>query len=220
MARNPFTPEFNALPRQLPLFPLPGVAVMPDTQLPLNVFEARYLHMVFDVLGSHRMIGIIQPLPDSADEDSPQLYRTGTAGRICSFSETKDGRLMLVLTGVCRFRIRQELDLGTDYRVAEVDWSPFSGDYAEDQGRIPDRATLFHSLRDYCAHNDVEIAWKDAEALDDRPLVDLLTVHLPLQVQEKQALIESPTLSDRIALLQGLLEMSNVESGAVPEMRH
>jgi len=225
MTQKPFTPDFADLPDQLPLFPLPGVAVMPDTQLPLNVFEPRYLRMVFDVLGSHRMIGMVQPLP-TADEASPstegrpEIYRTGTAGRISSFSETKDGRLMLILTGVCRFQIRQELDLDKDYRIAEVDWRPFSLDYGGDSGSIPDRVALFRSLRDYCSQNDVEIAWKDAEKLEDRPLIDLLTIHLPLQVQEKQALIESPALSDRIALLQGLLDMSNAESGGAAGFRH
>jgi Lon protease-like protein len=220
MARNPFTPEFADLPSRLPLFPLPGVAVMPDTQLPLNVFEPRYLQMVFDVLGGHRMIGMIQPLPDSETEERPRLYGTGTAGRISSFSETKDGRLMIVLTGVCRFRILREEDSGADYRIAEVDWTQFAGDYHADPGRIADRPGLFRSLRNYCSHNDVEIAWKDAEGLADQALVDLLTVHLPLQVPEKQALIESAALSDRIALLQGLLEMSNAENGRTTELRH
>jgi Lon protease-like protein len=220
MNRHPFTPPFEDLPRQLPLFPLSGVVVMPGTQLPLNVFEPRYLQMVFDVLGSHRMLGMVQPLPRGESDASPELYRTGTAGRISSFSETNDGRLMVILTGICRFRIVGELRSGTDYRVAEVDWSAYATDYSEDHGRIPDRAALFRSLRDYCASNDVEIAWKDAESLDDRPLVDLLTVHLPLQVQEKQALIESPALTDRIALLQGLLEMSNAQGGASAGLRH
>lgn len=220
MARNPFTPIFEDLPPRIPMFPLPGVAVMPNTQLPLNVFEPRYLKMVFDTLGTHRMIGMVQPEPDSAQEEVPRLYRTGTAGRIVSFSETKDGRLMLVLTGVCRFRIRAEIDSDTPYRVAEVDWTPFRGDYGEDEGSIPDRDALFSSLRSYCEQKDVEIAWDEAEQLADQALVDLLTVHLPLQVQEKQALIESVHLAERIELLQGLLDMTNAQAGAAFGVRH
>ena len=213
MTQKPFTPDFADLPDQLPLFPLPGVAVMPDTQLPLNVFEPRYLRMVFDVLGSHRMIGMVQPLPESAEDDPPPLYRTGTAGRITSFSETKDGRLMLVLTGVCRFDIREELSSDRLYRSVVPDWSRFARDYGEDVGGIDDRAGLFHSLRTYCDRESVEIAWKDAESLDDRALIDTLTVHLPLPIPEKQALIESIDLNDRAQLLQGFIDMTLGQDG-------
>ncbi len=220
MKQNSFTPNFDALPRELPIFPLPGVAVMPGTQLPLNVFEPRYLKMVFDTLGGHRMIGMVQPQQGEDDNEPVSVYRTGTAGRISSFSETKDGRLMIVLTGVCRFDIIEEVEKDTAYRNVIVDWSRFHPDYGKDPGQIADRQRLLGALRLYCDQKDVQIAWKEAEELGDKDLVDLLTVHLPLQSQDKQALIESVHLQERIDLLQGLLEITNAQAGLSPDMRH
>jgi Lon protease-like protein len=217
---NPFTPAFSDLPEQLPIFPLPGIAVMPGTQLPLNIFEPRYLRMVFDVLATHRMIGMVQPEPESGDDHTPPVYRTGTAGRITSFSETKDGRLMILLTGICRFQIREELADERPYRSVIADWSRFSSDYEESEESIPDRTALFSALRAYCDKNQVDIAWKQAEELEDQALIDLLMVHLPLGVQEKQALIECIGLNDRTRLLQGLLDMSNAHEGGSTAMRH
>lgn len=217
---NPFTPAFADLPDEIPIFPLPGVAVMPGTQLPLNVFEPRYLRMVFDVLGTHRMIGMVQPQPEAEDSKTPSVYRTGTAGRITSFSETKDGRLMILLTGICRFDIREELADERPYRSVIADWSQFASDYEETEGSIPNRAALFNSLRAYCDKNQVDIAWKEAEELEDQALIDLLTVHLPLDVHEKQALIECIGLDDRIQLLQGLLDMSSAHGSSQPGLRH
>jgi uncharacterized protein len=220
MHRSPFTPSFSDLPEEIPVFPLPGVAVMPGTQLPLNVFEPRYLRMVLDVLGSHRMIGMVQPEAETKDGQAPSLYRTGTAGRITSFSETRDGRLMLVLTGVCRFDIRAELPTTLPYRRVRADWGRFAADYTHSRDAIPDRSALFRSLRTYCDRECVDIAWKEAEALGDQALVDLLTAHLPLAVPDKQALIECIGLDERIHLLQGLLEMSNCQAGAATRIRH
>jgi Lon protease-like protein len=220
MQHNPFTPEFPDLPVEIPIFPLPGTAVMPGTQLPLNVFEPRYLRMVFDALGSHRMIGMVQPEPRTEGEQVPEVYRTGTAGRITSFSETKDGRLMLVLTGICRFDIREEVVTDLPYRRVRVDWSRFATDYDPIPEPIPDRNALFRSLRAYCDLKQVEIAWQEAQDLEDQALIDLLTVHLPLDVPEKQALIECIGLRERTLMLQGLLEMTSAQSSAGPSVHH
>jgi Lon protease-like protein len=220
MKKNPFTPPFEQLPREIPIFPLPGVAVMPGTQLPLNIFEPRYLRMVLDVLGSHRMIGMVQPEPAGQNEAVPEVYRTGTAGRITSFSETRDGRLMLVLTGVCRFDIVRELAGDRPYRSVEADWTRFAGDYGRDNETIPERDALLRTVRSYCDRKSVEIQWQDAESLADGVLVDLLTIHLPLAIPEKQALIECIGLSERTVLLRGLLEMSNAEEQGAPAGRH
>lgn len=217
MRRDSFTTRFSELPTELPLFPLPGVAVMPGTQLPLHIFEPRYLQMVFDVLGSHRMFGMIQPQSNPEDDPTPTLYRTGTAGRITSFSEHRDGRLMIVLTGVCRFDLHQELPHGAPplrpYRRALVDWIRFAADYLVSEDKIFDRDALFRSLRTYCDHQSVELAWQDVESLEDQALINLLTMHLPLAVPEKQALIECVELSERGELLGGLLELSNARAG-------
>jgi Lon protease-like protein len=176
--------------------------------------------MVFDVLGSHRMIGMVQPEPETQNNRVPGIYRTATAGRITSFSETKDGRLMIVLTGICRFDIHREMATDRPYRIARADWSRFSSDYASDDEPIPDRTALIRSLRAYCEREQVEIAWKDAEDLADQALVDLLTVHLPLEVAEKQALIECVGLRERTLLLQGLLDMPQTHTSSAPGLRH
>jgi len=220
MKQSPFTLQFDKLPREIPIFPLSGVAVMPGTQLPLNIFEPRYLQMVFDVLGGHRMIGMVQPTSTDDESGVPEVYRTGTAGRITSFSESKDGRLMILLTGVCRFDITEELSREVPYRNVIADWARFHADYGTDEGHIPDRRYLFTSLRTYCDKQSVEISWKEAEELGDKDLVDLLTVHLPLEIQDKQALIESVHLDERISLLQGLLEMTNALEGDASHIRH
>jgi len=208
------------LPASIPIFPLPGVAVMPGSMLPLNIFEPRYLAMVFDVLGSHRMIGMVQPVPDAEDEPTSEVFGTGSAGRITSFSETRDGRLMLVLTGVCRFDIREELSGPQPYRRVIPDWTRFESDYRSESGVIADRDNLFSALRTYCERASVEIAWKDAEALADQSLIDLLTVHLPLPVEEKQALIESVTLRERADLLQGFIDLTNARDASGRDIRH
>jgi Lon protease-like protein len=220
MQQNPFTPRLADLPAEIPIFPLPGAAVMPGTQLPLNIFEPRYLRMVFDALGSHRMIGMVQPEPRSTGQQVPEVYRTGTGGRITSFSETKDGRLMLVLTGICRFDILEEIATDHPYRSVRVDWSRFASDYDPVPEPIPDRNALFRSLRAYCDRKQVEIAWQEAQDLEDQALVDLLTVHLPLEVPEKQALIECIGLRERTLLLQGLLEMTTAQGGGAPSLHH
>jgi Lon protease-like protein len=218
---NAFTLPFPELPERLPLFPLPGVAVMPGTQVPLNVFEPRYLRLVLDVLGTHRMLGLVQPESRPPRGGEPALYRTGTAGRITSFSEAARGeRLMIVLTGVCRFRILEELLTDAPYRSARVDWGAFADDYAEQAGGIPDREALFRSLRAYCDLKEVQITWEDAQSLEDQALVDLLTVHLPLEVAEKQALIECVGCAERAQLLQGLLDMTLARGGAARGVHH
>jgi Lon protease-like protein len=221
MPSNSFRIAFDALPDELPIFPLAGVAVMPNMQVPLNIFEPRYLDMVFDSLGSHRMIGIIQPEPSSPDTAPPSLFATGTAGRISSFSEARNGRLMIILTGVCRFDIGAELPPSKPYRRVLADWSRFASDYDQPDARIPDREAFFRSLRAYCELGQVEMSWKDAQKFDDPTLIALLMTHLPFDVNEKQALIESIDLGQRIALLQSFLEMSNAHGGGrSANMRH
>ncbi len=220
MKHTLFTPPFDELPREIPIFPLPGVVVMPGTRFPLNIFESRYLQMVFGALGGHRMIGMVQPTSTGNEVGVPEVYRTGTAGRITSFNETKDGRLMIVLTGVCRFDITEELSRNAPYRSVIADWARFHADLGIDEGHIPDRRHLFSSLRTYCDHQSVEISWEEAEELEDKDLVDLLTVHLPLEIQDKQALIESVRLDDRINLLQGLLDMTNARCVGTSDIHH
>ena len=125
MARNPFTLPFERLPASIPVFPFTGAVVMPGVQLPLNIFEARYLNMVEDALAQHRIFAMVQSDPGSG-RDGEAVFQTGCAGRISSFSETDDGRFLIILLGVCRFDIREELPTVRGYRRVIADWQRFA----------------------------------------------------------------------------------------------
>ncbi|MBP1151393.1 MULTISPECIES: LON peptidase substrate-binding domain-containing protein [Methylocaldum] len=206
MATNPFTLPFERLPATLPIFPLRNAIVMPGAQLPLNIFEPRYLNMVFDCLGTDRMIGMVQPDPASKDENQPGVYRTGTAGRITSFSETLDGRLLIVMTGVCRFDIREEIPTTRDYRRVIPDWDRFRVDYALSDAISCDRGKLMELLKDYFQRKSLSTDWTVMEQMSFPVLVNVLISQLPFEVAERQALVEAVSVEDRYAKLLGLLE--------------
>ncbi len=220
MCRTPFFPAFTDLPAAIPLFPLAGAVVLPGVQLPLNIFEPRYLRMVTDALASNHLIGLIQPTSETLLDEAPELHRIGCAGRITSYSETPDGRIILVLTGVCRFAILHELEQRNGYRRARVDWSPFAIDYQDDPRPIVDRPGFLRALRTYCSHNGIEVPWDDIDRLSDQDLVNLLCAHLPLSPEDKQALIESQQTAERAQLMRGLLEMESASNLRVAEHRH
>lgn len=220
MTRTPFFPKFSDLPPALPLFPLAGAVVMPGVQLPLNIFEPRYLSMVNDALASNHLIGMIQPTSETLMDDVPEIHRVGCAGRITSYSETPDGRIILVLTGVCRFQVTREIEEHNGYRRARVDWERFTADYHGEEGRIPDRPGFLASLKTYCQLHGVEIPWDDIEKLADQELTNLLCAHLPLSPEDKQALIETLPTTERAVLMRGLLDMASASSMRVAEHRH
>jgi len=220
MPRNPFTLKFDKLPAMIPVFPLPNAVVMPGTQLPLNIFEPRYLNMVFDVLGSHRMIGMVQPDPATSKSSPEALYSTGCAGRITSFSETSDGRLLIVLTGVCRFDIGKELPTTRGYRSVLADWGRFKGDYAPEVQKLFDRERLLEVLRIYCEFSNVEVSWDDLTQIGDDELVNLLATQLPLSATERQALIEAVDAAQRAELLYGLMTMATAPGTDIVTRKH
>ena len=221
MARNPFTLPHGELPGSIPVFPLPGAVVMPGTELPLNIFEPRYLNMVLDVLGSQRMVGMVQPDPARPPlAQGPALYGTGCAGRITSFAETDDGRIMLVLSGVCRFDLVGDNLTARGYRQAEVDWRRFAVDYEEGPQDPEDRPGLLHLLQLYCNARRIEVSWDEMRALPAIQLANLLITRLPFDAGDKQALIEAVSLGERLRVLRGLLEMSVSSGESVSERRH
>lgn len=206
--RNPFTPLFEQLPTTLPIFPLSGAVVLPEVQLPLNIYEPRYLNMVFDTLGSHRMIGMVQPDPSRAVEADPGLFEIGTAGRITSFSETEDGRLLIVLDGLCRFRLGKELSPNRGYRRFEVDWNDFSSDY-EEASEIPiDRVELLELTQRYFRAKAIEAKTKILDHMGLSALINFLACHMPWEVREKQAMLECPRLPQRGDMLLAFLELA------------
>ncbi len=220
MIQHPFLLPFEKLPVTLPLFPLPNAVVMPGCQLPLNIFEPRYLNLVFDALGAERLVGLIQVRPGDAEGREVALYRTGTAGRIMSFNETNDGRLLIVLAGVCRFDIEEEIPTTRGYRRASVIWDRFLDDYDDSPRVACPRATLLESLRTYFAVKKLETDWSAIERLDDLQLCNVLTAVLPLGVAERQALVDEATLEDRTNKLVSLLQLEVAQSTPGSVKRH
>ncbi len=205
MVRSPFLPAFDKLPDTLPLFPLPGALVMPYSDLPLNIFEPRYLNMIEDALSTHRLVGMIQPDASQAARDDG-LSATGCAGRITQYRETRDGRFEIVLTGVCRFDTGLELPTTRGYRLIQPDWSRFAQDCSEKPGTEPDNAPeLIEAIELYLDAKDLRIDAPRLEELPTLQLMNTLTCVLPLPAVDKQTLLETVDDAERTRLFVALL---------------
>jgi len=208
-------PRFQKqLPDTIPLFPLSGALLMPGAQLPLNIFEPRYLRMVDDALAGARAIGMIQPR-DSDTRDAPKLFEVGCAGRITAFSETGDGRYLITLTGVRRFRLTEEIHADTPYRAGQADWKAFEIDTHDDTtGGEVDRDLLLEIMRDYLDAEGLNADWEAAESAPVEALVVSLAMGCPFSPSEKQALLEAQSIADQAECLMALMEMSGGDDGA------
>lgn len=205
MSVNPFIVTFEQLPETLPIFPLPGAVLMPGNELPLNIFEPRYLNMISDALSSHRMIGMIQPDPD--DKDEMGLCRTGCAGRITQYRETNDGRLEIMLSGVCRYDAGEELPSTRGYRLVIPDWSRFADDYADHKTVLRSgHSLLLHTLKRYFEAKQLEIDWSMLERLPTGRLMNSLSVALPISDLDKQFLLETVAPLERLNTFIAVLE--------------
>ncbi|WP_372570529.1 LON peptidase substrate-binding domain-containing protein [Ruegeria jejuensis] len=196
------------LPDTIAVFPLPGALLLPRSRLPLHIFEPRYLQMLDDTLKtSHRVIGMVQPNPCARDES--RLHSIGCAGRITQFSETEDGRYMITLSGVSRFRIREEVEGFTPYRRCAVTWTGFDRDLgrpeADDQF---DRAGFLNLLQRFFSARELSTDWDTLKDADDELLVNSLSMLLDFDPEEKQALLEAPCLATRRETLVTLIEYS------------
>lgn len=207
MMRNPFAPSLEDMPACIPVFPLPGVLLLPGGKLPLNIFEPRYLAMTQDALCTDRLIGMIQP-QEEEETGSPCLHRTGCVGRITSFSEADDGRLLITLTGIARFHVEQELDGRSGYRRVVADWCGFADDFKAQDDLVLDRTRLMPGLKNYFARHGMRADWESIEKAEDRQLLTTLAMVCPFGSLEKQALLEAPTLQERGETMLTLLEMS------------
>ena len=198
----------DQLPGTLTVFPLAGVVLFPHWHLPLNIFEPRYLNMVDDAMSGNRLIGMVQAL--GGDRQKPDLAAVGCAGRITSYAETEDGRYLISLSGIARFRIVRELDVQTPYRQVEVDWAPYADDLKPDPAEdLPSREALVTALRNYAAANDMNADWEAVDIAPVDALVQALAAGSPFSVMEKQALLEAGTLKDRAEMLLTLLKMDS-----------
>ncbi|CDX40432.1 Peptidase S16 lon domain protein [Mesorhizobium plurifarium] len=197
------------LPTAIPVFPLAGALLLPGGRMPLNIFEPRYLQMIDQAMAGSRLIGMIQPSLDGAlrDDGEPELCSVGCAGRIISLAETGDGRYLISLQGVCRFRIVQELTAKTPFRQCKI--MPFLADLEEDQAAAEvDRPALLKAFRAYLQANDLEADWESVSRAENGMLVNALSMMAPYGPAEKQALLEAPDLKTRAETLIAITEMT------------
>ncbi|MEM0991170.1 MAG: LON peptidase substrate-binding domain-containing protein [Pseudomonadota bacterium] len=201
------------LPETIPVFPLPGALLLPRGRLPLNIFEPRYLAMLDDTLKSeHRLIGMLQPF--ETGEQPPKLRAIGCAGRVSSLSETDDGRYLIVLSGIARFRLREELTGFTPYRRVTANWDDFHSDLnsTEEMPKF-DKSGFMSLLKRYFDTANLSSDWDAMQEAEPEMLVNSLSMMCPFAVEEKQALLEAPRLSDRIETLTALMEFAIAEGG-------
>ncbi|WP_122468013.1 MULTISPECIES: LON peptidase substrate-binding domain-containing protein [Brevundimonas] len=199
------------LPQVIPIFPLDGVLLLPRGQLPLNIFEPRYLNMIDDAMAGDRMIGMIQT--QGGSPEAPGLVSVGCAGRITSFAESSDGRYLITLTGVARFSVLAELPSQAPYRQVRAGFQPFEGDLSgPDDGEGFDREGFFDALRPYLDRRMLEIDWETAEDAPTEALINSLSMALPFEPAEKQLLLEQPGLIDRADCLTALMRIDAAEA--------
>lgn len=212
------------VPTVVPVFPLSGALLLPRAHLPLNIFEPRYIQMIDHALAGDRVIGMVQPRFDAEegelDEDHPPLCAVGALGRIVSFQETGDGRYLIQLGGVCRFRIEEELRADTLFRACRITCAPFADDLAgqADEDKV-DRDALIRAFQNYLDANDLEADWKSVRSASNEALVNTLAMMSPYGPAEKQALLEAPDLAARAETLVAITEMELArQSGEKPTL--
>jgi uncharacterized protein len=194
----------------IPVFPLPGALLLPRGQMPLNIFEQRYLAMVDDAFrDGHRLIGMIQPdVSHSRDEAHPKLFRVGCVGRITQLAESGDGRYILELTGIARFKVIEEPTVLTPYRQCRVDYFPYIDDFTARKGEeAVDREALLAALSQFLKANNLKVDWEGIENAPNEALVNALAMMSPYGPPEKQAMLEAPDLKTRAEILIAITEM-------------
>lgn len=196
------------LPEHIPVFPLPGAMLFPRWQLPLNIFEPRYLNMIDDALASDRLIGMVQSF--GGDRQKPDLATVGCVGKISSFSETDDARYLITLTGICRFAIDQELNVRTPYRKVRADFDPFESDLTEpdvnDEIKLKQRLRVV--LKPYAQAHNIEADWDAMATAPIETVTNALAAGCPFSNVEKQAMLEADGINGRFETLLTLLQMN------------
>jgi uncharacterized protein len=232
MAKSPFDPGFEELPRVLPIFPLTGVLLLPGGKLPLNIFEPRYLAMTRDSLATDaRLIGMVQPrVPDLDDNrgaseadlkgERKDVYGTGCAGRITEFAESDDGRYMMTLTGLCRFELVEDMSDKDGYRRVLADYGKYRGDLGGAREATVDRDRLLAAVKGYFTLQGIGLDWESVQATPDERLVTSLAMTCPFGPNERQALLEAPGTTERADIVTTLLEMALAETGDASPSSH
>ena len=195
----------NKLPEKIPVFPLSNFIIFPKTTVPLNIFEPRYIEMIDDAMKENRMIGMIQP--KNSNQNIPALYNVGCVGKITSFNETEDGRYLILLSGISRFKIIKELETKKTYRQFTIDFEDFLDDLNEknEEIKFSDLELIFNNLKSFFIKQGYKINWKDLEKLNLDQTINTLAMASPFSIEEKQILLESININDRKEKLEQIL---------------
>ena len=201
-----------SLPKEIPIFPLSNFIIFPKTSVPLNIFEPRYINMIDDAMKGNRMIGMIQP--KSFNQKTPDLYKIGCVGKITSFNETEDGRYLIVLAGVSRFKITEELKTQKLYRLCKVDFKDFSYDLEEkdEEIKFSDLEFIFKNLKSLFIKQGYIIDWKELEKKSLNQTINALAMASPFSLEEKQILLETNDLTERKQKLEQILSTYNFDN--------
>ena len=194
------------LPSKIPVFPLSNFIIFPETTVPLNIFEPRYIQMIDDVMKHERIIGMVQP--KEVNNKNPKLYDIGCAGKITSFHETEDGRYLIIINGVCRFKILNEPTTNKLYRECEVVYSDFHNDTKNQNEEIKftDLELIFKNLKSLFNKQGYKINWKEIEKQSLDQTINTLSMASPFSLEEKQILLETIDLKDRKKKLEEILK--------------
>ncbi|MEK9725333.1 MAG: LON peptidase substrate-binding domain-containing protein [Rhodospirillaceae bacterium] len=211
----------DALPATVPIFPLSGALLLPYGQLPLNIFEPRYVALIEDALAGGRFMGMVQPRDADGETvaNDGAIFEIGCLGRITSFTDPGDGRYEIVLSGTCRFRIAEELPMQRGYRRVTADFGPFLGDLDPTAAEIANRPQLLAAMKGYFRQRNLEADWQALDEVPDLVLVTTAAMGCPIKPQEKQLLLEAPDVAARAERLQAILEMAQHEPSG-PAARH
>ena len=201
----------NNLPNEIPIFPLSNFIIFPNASVPLNIFEPRYIEMIDDAMKTDRIIGMIQP--KNSDHPRPALYNVGCAGKITSFNETEDGRYLIVLVGVSRFKVVKELDTKKLYRKCEINFNDFSNDLIKknEEIKFSDLELIFKGLKSLFIKQSYTIDWKELESQSLNQTINTLSMASPFTLEEKQILLETNNLNDRKEKLEQILSTYNFD---------
>jgi len=196
-------------PKKIPVFPLSGVIYFPKTNLPLNIFEDRYLDLVNDSFRSNKLMGMVQ-----SKKENNLVYKVGCLGRISDYQETSDGRVLINLTGIIRFEITKEISNQKKYREFEVDYEKFYKDVLnpENVARVYDKQNFMEKIKRFFEKNGLMINWKEFEKLDETQKINTLSMIAPISNEEKQKLLETISLSDKTDTLLNIIKFYSYEN--------
>ncbi|MBT6179675.1 MAG: peptidase S16 [Deltaproteobacteria bacterium] len=206
--------ELEQTPNLLPIFPLPGCLLLPRANMPLHIFEPRYRAMVTYALENSGMIGMVQPKNLRDPSEKPEIYETGCLGKISSFQETDDGRYFLVLTGVCRFNIEEELPTAQGgFRIVSPRFEEYLEDLCPPVPGFLDRVKLFEKLKAFAVSQEINISWEELRKAEDEELLNAVAMGAPFDPSDKQALLESSEIEKRASMLVAMLDVATHQSG-------